>query len=360
VKSIKHILEFVLALKVSVLLRVLPRSARLALGRFAGELVYAVDRRHRAITVDNVATALGPSKTADESRAIARNAFRHFGAMLFELLSLRASSWREFEPLFEFEGVSRFEKARSRGKGVILVAAHFGNWELHAIAHGYKLGPIHLVARAQDNKFFNSWLEKIRGLSGNHVVYKQRALGQMKRLLRAGETIAFVIDQNVRQEDAVFVDFFGRKAATTPVASWFALKTGAALVPVFCYPREDGSYRAVYEGPIDTAPYRDLPREEAIQALTQELVSLQEEYIRERPGLWLWMHRRWKTQPEDGQAEIGAKSNGGARSGSRSLPRSSSEADAVPLSQPSSPSPSPSASSSASAPPKHAPASHLR
>jgi KDO2-lipid IV(A) lauroyltransferase len=219
--------------------------------------------------------------------------------MLFEMITLGRPTWEELEPRFELEGLERFEEARRRGKGVILVAAHFGNWELHAVAHGYRLGKIHLVAREQDNPYLNRWLEKIRGISGNEVVYKSRALSQMRKLMREGGTVAIVTDQNVHLQDAVFVDFFGRLAATTPVASWFALKTGAALVPVFCYPIASGRYRAVYEGPVDIEPYRNMDRDAALAALTQKLASVQETHIRNAPDRWLWMHRRWRTRPPE-------------------------------------------------------------
>ncbi len=180
--------------------------------------------------------------------------------MLFEMITLGRPDWKDLESRFEFEGTERFEEARRRGKGVILVTAHFGNWELHGVAHGYRFGKIHLVAREQDNPYLNRWLEEIRGISGNQVVYKERALAQMRKLIREKETVAIVTDQNVHLQDAVFVDFFGRKAAATPIASWFALKTGAAIVPAFCYPLPSGRYRAVYEDALDLEPYRKLDR----------------------------------------------------------------------------------------------------
>jgi KDO2-lipid IV(A) lauroyltransferase len=297
IPKMKHRTEYLLTRAAGWAARPLPYGARLAIGRSLGSLVYALDARHREITLANVEMAFGAEKTSAERKAIAEGAFRHFGAMLFEMLTLGRPTREDLESRFEFEGAERYEAARSRGKGVILVAAHFGNWELHAVAHGYRFGRIHLVAREQDNPYLNRWLEEIRGISGNEVVYKNRALGQTRKLLREGGTVAIVTDQNVHLQDAVFVDFFGRKAATTPVASWFALKTGAALVPVFCYPVGRGRYRAVYEGPLDVEPYRSLGRDAAIAAVTQELASIQERYIRRAPQCWLWMHRRWRTRP---------------------------------------------------------------
>jgi KDO2-lipid IV(A) lauroyltransferase len=293
----KHHAEYLIARAAGAAASLLPHAARLAIGRSLGSLVYALDARHRKITLANVDLAFGDEKSAGEKRAIAEGAFRHFGAMLFEMITLGRPSWAELEPRFDFEGIERLEEARRRGKGVILVAAHFGNWELHAVAHGYRLGKLHLVAREQDNPYLNRWLEAIRGISGNEVVYKSRALSQMRKLMREGGTVAIVTDQNVHLQDAIFVDFFGRKAATTPVASWFALRTGAALVPTFCYPIASGRYRAVYEAPLDAEPYRNMDRDAALAALTQKLASIQESHIRRAPDCWLWMHRRWRTRP---------------------------------------------------------------
>ncbi|HEY7820649.1 MAG TPA: lysophospholipid acyltransferase family protein [Vicinamibacteria bacterium] len=309
----KHLAEYVLARGAAAGTRLLPGPGRRGIGRSLGSFVYALDSRHRAITLGNVETAFGREITAAERRSIAEGAFRHFGAMLFELLTLGRPSWEELSGRIDLEGAERFEEARARGKGVLLIAAHFGNWELHGIAHGYRFGKIHVVARELDNPYLNRWLARIREISGNEVIYKDRALGQMRKLLRAGETIAIVTDQNVHPQDAVFVDFFGRKAATTPVASWFALKTGAALVPAFCYPIEGGRYRAVYERAIDVDRYRDLDRDSAIRAVTQEIARLQESHIRRAPECWLWMHRRWRTRPpaEAGEKEISIRSSEG-------------------------------------------------
>ena len=295
----KHVIEYVLAVGIGGVLRLFPRRVRLGCGRALGSLVFALDTRHRNITIDNVSKAYGNEMSDQNTRAIAEGAFRHFGAMLFELITLGTPSAEKIDALIELEGAEHYETARAKGKGVILTTGHFGNWELHGVAHGYHLGNIHVLARVQDNRYLNRWLEKIRTSSGNHVVYKRNALSHMRRLLRQGETIALVVDQNVHFEDAVFIDFFGRKAATTPVPAWFALRSGAALLPAFCIPLSDGRYRAVYTEPIDCERYRDMERDDAILAITQELARVQEGYIREHPDCWLWMHRRWRTRPPE-------------------------------------------------------------
>jgi KDO2-lipid IV(A) lauroyltransferase len=268
-----------------------------------GSLVFALDKRHQAITLTNVDKAFGSEKTAEEKHSIARGAYRHFGAMFFELLSMGIPSSRRIERIVEFEGLDNYHRACEAGKGVILVAAHFGNWEIHAIAHGYRVAPMAVVARIQDNPHFNRWLEKLRSVSGNTVLYKQRALARMMRLLKDGGTVAVLVDQNVTLEDGVFVEYFGRLAATTPVASWLAHRTGAALVPVFTLPLADGRYRLIYEKPIDVGLFGGGDRREAVQNLTQKCVGILEGYVRRNPEFWLWMHRRWKTRPPDEDAQ---------------------------------------------------------
>jgi len=303
---VQHYAEYLAALFVGYAMRPLPRRARLALGRTVGGIVFVVDAKHRAVTLHNLDFAFGSSKTADEKYAIARGAFRHFGAMIFELISFGRPRWEKLQKMVEFEGVENLENARRRGKGVLLVSSHFGNWELHGIAHGYRFGPIAVVARGQDNPHFNQWLEQIRTYGGNTVLYKQRALQRVMRLMKDGESVAVVTDQNVSKEDALFIDFFGKKAATTPVASWIALKTGAALVPVFALPLSDGRYRMIYEKPIYTGAYQNVERRRAIELLTQECAEVQEGYVRRNPEFWLWQHRRWKTRPPEERSEEGS------------------------------------------------------
>ena len=304
--TVRHHAEYLAALAFGYAMRPLPRRSRLALGRTLGSIVFSLDKKHQAVTINNLNTAFDSTKSAEETYAIARRTFRHFGAMLFELLALGKPSQRRIEKIVEFEGLENYERARSAGRGVLLVAAHFGNWEIHAIAHAYRMGPIGVVARLQDNPHYNRWLEEIRTVSSNTVLYKQRALARMLRMLKDGETVAVLVDQNVSTEDAIFVDFFGRPAATTPVVAWLAAKTGAALVPVFTLPLADGRYRLIYETPIDSSPYvsyRGPERRRVIQDLTQRCVGVLEGYVRRNPEYWLWMHRRWKTRPP-GEREV--------------------------------------------------------
>ena len=296
---LQHIVEYLFVLALGYTLRLFPRGLRRELGELLGRVGYRLDRRHRMVTLNNLDLAFGDSKTEQEKVEIARATFEHFGSMLFELITWGKPSRKRFEREVEVVGGEHIEKAQAKGQGVILVGSHYGNWEIAAISHGYRFGPCSVVGRALDNPYFNRWLERIRSTSGNGVVYKQQAVSRVVRLLKNKETVGLVVDQDVSQEDAVFVEFFGVKASTTPVASLIGLKTGAVLVPIFSHPLDDGRYRCFYEKPLDPSDFAGIDRQQAVFQMTQHCARVLEEQVRRNPQYWLWMHRRWKTRPSE-------------------------------------------------------------
>jgi len=193
------------------------------------------------------------------------------------------------------------------GRGVVFSTAHVGNWELTALAHGWIFGPVAVVARSLDNPGLEARLRSVRTQGGNVVIYKRKALSQILRTLREGGCVGILIDQNVQEKDGIFVDFFGRPAATTTVAAALAVKTGCALVPAHTRRLPNGRYRLTYEPALCWTPTGD--RRADIASLTQQATSCIEAWVRAVPEQWLWMHRRWHTKPPEGV--VGAP--GGAR-----------------------------------------------
>ena len=194
----------------------------------------------------------------------------------------------------EYEGDERVRLAYAKGKGVLFFTGHFGFWELQAIAHGAKLRPIGVLARALDNAPLNGLLERMRTGTGNSVIYRQGAVRRVLRLLGNGEGVAMLIDQHMHSPDAIWVNFFRRPAATTSTLAALALRTGAAVIPVFALPLPGGRYRFIYESPVEP-PQGDGP--EAIREFTQRCTDVLEMHVRQHPELWLWMHRRWRDAP---------------------------------------------------------------
>jgi KDO2-lipid IV(A) lauroyltransferase len=235
-----------------------------------------------------------PNRPAGERRAIARATFKHFGQVLLRLLTFSALSPEQMLERAEYEGDERVRLAYAKGKGVLFFTGHFGFWECQAMAHAVKLRPIGVLARTLDNTRLNDLLERMRTSTGNHVIYRQGAVRRVLKTLAAGEGVALLIDQHMHSPDAIWVNFFRRPAATTSTLAALAIRTGAAVIPVFAHPLPDGRYRFVYESPVQP-PDGDGP--DAIREFTQRCTDVLEMHVRTKPHLWLWMHRRWRDAP---------------------------------------------------------------
>jgi KDO2-lipid IV(A) lauroyltransferase len=285
-------LEFAAARLVAAIVSLLPMRVVRRIGAGLGRVVYVVDRTHRRTALENLAAAF-PSRSERERRALARAMFAHFGSLLLELLKFSGYTLPQIQSAVEIEGQERALQAYAQNRGVLFFTGHFGYWEIHAIAEPLHNRPISVLARPLDNVRLNEMLERIRTRTGNSVIYRQGAVRKVLRELAANHGVAILIDQHLHTPDAVYVDFFRRPAATTSALAALALRTGAPVIPVFALPLPRGRYRLVYEHPVDP-PRADTP--DAICEFTQRCTDVLEMYVRRRPELWLWMHRRWRGQ----------------------------------------------------------------
>jgi len=288
--SRRHRVEHAALRGVTWLVRALPQSWGTRLGHGIGWLGYRLDARHRKITLDNLAATF-PERSVQERTRIAKQVFAHFGRKLVELLWFTGLPAERQLALVEFVGEEHIEKALQAGKGALLVTGHFGFWELHALAHGLRVGPMAVVARALDNPLLDRMLVDLRSSTGNIVIDRKGGLRRIMRALNANQAVAVLIDQHILTADAVKVDFLGRPAATTSAVAVLALRTGAAVIPAFSLPLNDGRYRLIYEPPL-VLPTEDNP--DAVRDLTQRCTKVLEKYVRAHPERWLWMHRRWR------------------------------------------------------------------
>jgi KDO2-lipid IV(A) lauroyltransferase len=294
----KHWLEFALVKMVAAALRLLPMVAVRACGGALGRAAYVVGSRHRRIAIENLAQAF-PSRTPAELRRLARDMFAHFGRWALELIKFAGLSRERMLQLIDSEGEERVWHAYEQGRGVLFFTGHFGYWETQAIVQPLRVRPVSVLARRLDNPRLHDLLERIRTRTGNAVIYRQGAIRKVLRELAENRGIAILIDQHLHTPDAVYVDFFRRPAATTSALAALALRTGAPVIPVFALPLPGGRYRFVYERPVEP-PREDSP--DAIREFTQRCTDVLEMYVRRRPDLWLWMHRRWResdTTPAD-------------------------------------------------------------
>jgi KDO2-lipid IV(A) lauroyltransferase len=152
-----------------------------------------------------------------------------------------------------------------------------------------------MVVAPLENRRWDRFITRLRAAPGNAVLPKRNAARPILRTLRENGAIAILIDQNVRGDAGIFVDFFGLAASTTPALATLAFRSGALILPVFSWFRDDGRLQIAYRAPIAAVRHGDL--EEDVRALTRACTALLEAEVRARPAAWLWMHDRWRTRP---------------------------------------------------------------
>ncbi|MEW5900517.1 MAG: lysophospholipid acyltransferase family protein [Acidobacteriota bacterium] len=282
-----------------VLFRLLPRRACLALGGALGRSWFRISRTHRRLALANLEIAFGHEFSALERRRIGRDSFSYFVRAAADNLKWTYLRDERRAKLLAVEGKEHILGALGQGRGALLFSAHFGNWEVAALAVA-RLGKLNVVARALDNPLVESELARFRNSLGARIISKFQAARPILQALHRNEIVAILIDQNVLRSQAVFVDFFGREAATTPALASFYLRTRSPLIPLFCYPTPSSEYLVKIGKPLSPELSGDLERD--VLKITQACTKMIEAEIRANPSLWFWFHNRWKTRPENQSA----------------------------------------------------------
>lgn len=279
----------------------LPLRAALAIGAFVGHVGWHLAPRVRRSIRSNLAVAF-PEKTPEERDAIGRAALVHLGMVAGEAVSIQHWERRIGDYVEAAPGaVERVQRAHARGKGIIFVKGHIGNWELTRFFARWTQ-PCAAIAKRSWHPSIDRLSRWFRGLGGLGTLFREdpSTAREMLRILKQGGGLAILIDQDTNVQ-SVFVPFFGRLAATPRGAADLALRFDATVLLVTCHrrgPRRgDGHVIDAVEVPFDPNPP---DREAEVARLTAACVALQERAIREHPEEWVWMHDRWKTRP--GQA----------------------------------------------------------
>lgn len=272
-----------------------PLWARIQLAQLGGEMAYYLDGRHRRIALRNLAIAF-PKKDEEERKALARASFRHLGRVFGEFSFIPRLTSENIGEYLSFEGLENWRRVKEQGRGIAFLTAHFGNWEWMASAFPlFTSHPIHVIFRPLDNSFLDRLVGRLRTWTGNEGVPKQKSMLKIMRLLRSGEMVGILLDQNVAWQEGVFVNFFGEAACTNEGLALLALKTGAAVLPAFNVREPSGRYRVIIEPEIPLVRTGDKSWD--VQKNTEIFTATIERYVRQYPDHWLWVHQRWKTRP---------------------------------------------------------------
>jgi KDO2-lipid IV(A) lauroyltransferase len=277
-------------------LRWLPRPVARAVGRGIAMLVYCCHPRLRRVGMRNLELAF-PEKSLAERALILKGVYRSLGRLLSEVPKFPAYTLKNVDRIAVYDGLENYLAARDRGKGVLFMTAHLGGWEIGSFVHSLHGHWLNIVARRLDNPLLERWVLALRSLHGNKIHDKDEYARGLLSAMKRGETVGALMDTNMTPPQGVFVNYFGLPACTAAGIARVAMRTGAAVLPAFTlWDDALGKYRIRFEPAIATICTGD--EEADTVANTQNYTAAIEQAVRAHPDQWLWVHRRWKTQPQ--------------------------------------------------------------
>jgi Kdo2-lipid IVA lauroyltransferase/acyltransferase len=291
----RHRLEYLPVRLLAAFIGALPRFLARAIGITLGILAYALYPRLRRVGKRNL-DLVYPGKSRSEKRRILRGVYVNLGRLLAEFCLFPRYTAENVARVAVYEGFENFAAADGRGKGVVLLTAHLGGWEVSSFAHSLYGHPMDIVMRPLDNPYVDAMVDRYRTLHGNRTFPKQDFARGLLTALRQGETVGILMDTNMTPPQGAFVDFLGIPACTATGLARVALHTDAAVVPAFgVWDKHLGKYKVCFEPPLTLIRTGD--DEADAVANTALFTKAIENYVSKYPDQWLWVHRRWKTRP---------------------------------------------------------------
>ncbi|MBI5706099.1 MAG: lysophospholipid acyltransferase family protein [Armatimonadetes bacterium] len=262
-------------------------------GARLGMVFFWLSAKHRTCAMKNLELVF-PEMSFPDRKALAKRVFQHFGRVALDFVRTEARTLEEVIARTTVHAPDHLAAGLSKGKGVLNVGMHFGNWErmvhfLSAVGH-----PMSAVVREADEAGLEAQIRKLREHAGMDVLARGNAVRAMLTALRAGKQVSLLADQNAY--DAM-VPFFGKPAGTALGPAVLHLRTGAPIVLCF-YPRiGPGRYEMIWDAPIDYSEAEEKPTPEEIM---EQIHRRFEEIIRKYPEQWLWFHDRWRSARRQG------------------------------------------------------------
>ena len=269
----------------------IPDAHLLFFGKILGNILYYLGVPQRRIVNRNLRFCLVDS-SPHQIKCKAKQIFQHFGITILELLQMASLSKQELLSKVDIEGKEILIEAFAQQKGIVLVTAHLGNYEVAAQSVPCLLGEqMSVVAKKMGNVRLNRFFHNLRTRFGNKVIYKKGALPEMMQTLRQGKMVAILMDIS-RRFDGVEVNFFGHRATATPAAALLGLRCKSPIIPAFCHRNPKGKLIVRVELPVEIKRTKDLRYD--LQFNTQLITDRVERVVRNYPDQWNWMLKRWK------------------------------------------------------------------
>lgn len=278
------------------IVRLIPRPAGLRFFRRLGLLFARLSPQRRRIAATNLDIAFGTALSQTEKNRITTASFQNLPALIFDFLKLPQLPPAQRDRWIEIHGEEHLREALALGRGVLAVSAHFGNFLLLLCAMVFKGHTVYVVTRHFKSDRLEKIYTAIYARFGVRTFPKRHEAANILKALKSGALVGYVLDQNMRRENGIFVDFFGKQACTIKGVATLAGRYGSPILPVFMVSTPDGRHHIHIQKaliPDDPATMKQRDGE-----LTQYYTTMIEEWITRYPEQWWWLHRRWKTRPE--------------------------------------------------------------
>jgi KDO2-lipid IV(A) lauroyltransferase len=281
----------IIAVGALTLLSFIPFRILTALGAWAGGLYFYLDRNRKQAGLSNLRLAFGESKSEQDLQTILKSVYRNMGSSLFEFASLPRLNRGKMEQIVRFKGLEKIDAALKSGRGIILITAHFGNWELCIQRFAISGYPLHIIVRQANVKLLHNFMIRCREAHGNRMIIRDHAAREILNILKQGKILGVMGDQRGSTSRGLMIDIFGRPAPTSPTLAKIMLKTGAAVLTTFGVRNPDHTHTIHINDPMEIPRTGDMEKD--VHTLSQNYMKDIEDMIRQYPDQWLWMHRRW-------------------------------------------------------------------
>jgi Kdo2-lipid IVA lauroyltransferase/acyltransferase len=278
-------------------LSLIPDFILYPIGTFGGLVGYWLDHRHVRIGMKNLSIAF-PERSEQERRRILRASYVNLGKGAAEYIRLAGFFHTRLRRRVTYDRYKYWQEVMraNPGKGLVVLSAHFGNFELFACAHAMHGHPINLVHHTQRFLAGDALMTWVRERAGVEILRKHSAARAVLKALRSSELVGIPFDQNAKRSEAVWVPFFGEPAATASGLARMVALSGAPVIPAFIVREKDGRHHRIeIQDQIEVQRSNDA--EGDIVENTARFVKAIEDMVRRYPEQFLWTHRRYRTRP---------------------------------------------------------------
>lgn len=298
------VLWFVKAIR--FILSLIPYELRITVVTIPIRIFIALSPKYRHIAHKNLQLVF-PDKDEMWRNDIIKKHCRVLANMLVDFFRLPFLDfdWVEKNVDFEAKELLCSVDKRCGDKGFLCLTGHLSSFELLPMIFSSVGCPVSIVVRNLKPKLLDEWWNKCRSVHECGVMSRNGAVRTMIKRIKDDKEVGILFDQNVTRNNAIFVDWFGRPAATTPAFGQLALKLKTPVIVFEIQTKGDGHYyvRGEEVKTDDLMDNSEVPFDEGVRIITERAVKIMERYIKESPENWFWFHKRWRTTPNEGDPE---------------------------------------------------------